>query len=175
MALELQLPCPFCGVASQGGPWFDKSVSETSSAGSSSETTLLAGKVLKRSLPIVQPPAQGPVIKRLMLPQGELAQFYDSEDPIRYVAFIELRAGSARGNHYHKIKEEWIYMIRGEVLLQVMDMESKASDSVELGAGDLVLIRTGVAHALRIVTPGQAIEFSPNRFDPDDIYRFLLG
>jgi mannose-6-phosphate isomerase-like protein (cupin superfamily) len=175
MALELQLPCPFCGVASQGGPWFDKSVSETSSAGSSSDITLLAGKVLKRSLPVVQPPAQGPVIKRLMLPQGELAQFYDSDEPIRYVAFIELCAGSVRGNHYHKIKEEWIYIILGQVLLQILDVESKASDSVELCAGDLVVIRTGVTHALRIGTPGQAIEFSPNRFDPDDIYRFSLG
>jgi len=42
----------------------------------------------------------------------------------------------------------------------------QARASVALRAGDLAVIRTGIAHALRTVEPGQAIEFSIARFDP---------
>src|SRR5436305_702140 len=84
-----------------------------------SEMILLGGKVRKQALAVVQPPsvAESPTLKRLMLPQGELAQFYDGDEGIRYIAQIELQAGSVRGNHYHKAKEEWVYLISGEVNL----------------------------------------------------------
>ncbi len=109
-----------------------------------------------------------------MLPQGELAQFYDGDEGIRYIAQIELQAGSVRGNHYHKIKQEWIYMMSGEVMLLVEDLETKARENVLLLAGDLVFIQTGVVHALQVTKSGQAIEFSTSRFDPADIYRHKL-
>src|SRR5882724_9407230 len=131
------------------------------------ESTFLAGKVFKQRLPVVQP-ASGTgatTLKRLFLPQGELAQFYDADEGIRFLAFIELRAGSMRGNHYHKVKEEWIYVIQGEVSLMLKDIESQAEDCLPLLAGELVCIPTGVAHVLKTVVSGQAIEFSKSRFD----------
>jgi mannose-6-phosphate isomerase-like protein (cupin superfamily) len=68
-----------------------------------------------------------------------------------------------------------LYVIQGEVLLLVTDVESKVQASVSLRAGDLAVIQTGVAHALRPVEPGQAIEFSATRFDPADIQPFRLA
>src|SRR5215470_18192593 len=108
------------------------------------EIRLLGGKVTKRTLPVVQPSStpDSRTLKRLMLPQGELAQFYDGDHGIRYIAQIELQAGSVRGNHYHKIKEEWVYIMSGELNLIVEDLENKTRDSVLLGAGDLVFIKT---------------------------------
>ena len=140
------------------------------------ESTFLNGKVVKRTLPPVQPNsgADQPVLKRLILPQGELAQFYDGDEGIKYIAAIELKEGSARGNHYHKTKKEYVYMIGGEVALIVEELGSKAREIVELQAGDLVLIHTGVAHALEVKQTGLAVEFSPNKFDPEDIFRFKL-
>jgi quercetin dioxygenase-like cupin family protein len=140
------------------------------------EIALLGGKVRKQALPVVQPSSvpQSRTLKRLMLPQGELAQFYDGDEGIRYIAQIELQAGSVRGNHYHKIKQEWIYVMSGEVTLIVEDLESKARESVELIAGDLAFIQTGVVHTLQVTKSGQAIEFSTTRFDPADIYRQKL-
>lgn len=137
---------------------------------------ILGGKVAKRALPLIKPPAgQGtPALKRLALAQGELAQFYDGEEGIRYAAFIEFLAGTPRGNHYHKIKEEFIYIIRGEVLLHVEDIASKEKKFLPLTPGDLVKISTGIAHALEIAEPGFAIEFSTSRFDPADNYRYAL-
>jgi len=141
-----------------------------------SETSLLGGKVTKRTLPLVQPSStpDSRTLKRLPLPQGELAQFYDGDDGIRYIAQIELQAGSIRGNHFHKVKQEWVYMMSGEVTLVVENLESKERESTLLTAGDLVFIQTGVVHALQVTKSGQAIEFSTSRFDPADIYRYKL-
>ena len=140
------------------------------------ETSYFDGRVLKWSLPEVQPGASGnePVLKRLMLPQGELAQMYDSEHGIRYIASIELLAGSVRGNHYHKVKKEYVYMLTGTVMLVLEDTASKERHSCELKRGDLALITPGIAHSLQVTESGQAVEFSPNRFDSADIYRLKL-
>ena len=141
-----------------------------------SEKNFLNGKVLKRSLPLIEPQnaAGSPTLKRLLLPQGELAQFFDGEDPVRYLAYIELRSGSARGNHFHKVKEEWIYMLSGEAVLWVEDVETKAQEKVGLKVGDLAFVKTGVAHAIHVLQTGQAIEFSSARFDPQDIYKYPI-
>src|ERR1043165_2588050 len=123
---------------------------------------MLENKVRKWVLPVFKesPVGETEMLKRLMLPQGELAQFYDGDEGIRYIAQIELQAGSVRGNHYHKAKEEWVYLISGEVNLIVEDLESKAREAAVLQAGDLVFIKTGIVHALQVTKSGQAIEFS---------------
>jgi hypothetical protein len=60
-------------------------------------------------------------------------------------------------------------------LLSVADIESKASASVTLRAGDLAGIRVGIAHAFRPTAPGQAIEFSSARFDVADIHKYPVA
>ena|SRR5215471_14956000 len=143
----------------------------------SSESTFLDGNVRKWSLPELELPLppDTPTVKRLLLPQGELAQFYDGNEGIHYLAFIELRGGNARGNHYHKVKEEWVYLIAGKVALLVEDVQTKERTSVPMQKGDLALIRTGIAHALQVLEAGQAVEFSPARFDHLDIHKYPLG
>ena len=142
-----------------------------------SRSIFLNGKVRKRSIPALPLPLppNAPELRRLMLPQGELAQFHDSDEAIRYIAFIELLAGQVRGNHYHKVKREFVYVVRGEVMLHSVDIESGARISLTLQAGDLATIETGIAHALQTLQPGQAIEFSPARFDAADIYRHSVA
>ena len=113
-------------------------------------------------------------LKRVLLPQGELAQIYDADQGIRYIASIELKAGSVRGNHYHKVKREYVYVLSGALLLVLEDLRDHAQEKLELAAGDLVLIQPGIAHALHVKQDGQAIEFSPDRFNPSDTYRLQL-
>jgi hypothetical protein len=139
-------------------------------------STYLGGKVWKQTLAWVEPPTppNAPTLKRLLLPQGELAQFYDGADGIRCLACIELRAGTVRGNHYHKVKAEYVYVIRGRVELIVEEVVSTGRVAILLETGDLAFIETGVAHALRVIEPGHAIEFSPAPFDPVDIHRVTL-
>ncbi len=139
-------------------------------------TTFLEGKVFKVTLPIIPAPPdpQAPRLKRLALPQGELAQFYDGEEGIHYLAALELRAGIVRGNHYHRVKNEWLYVLNGEILLAVQDLGTQLRSTFPLGTGEVAFIPTDVAHAFRTVQPGQALEFSATRFDPEDTHRFHL-
>src|SRR5438445_5871381 len=125
------------------------------------ESKFLNGRVVKRTLRTLTPPTApgAPVLKRLLLPQGELAQFWDGEQPISYIAYIELRAGTVRGNHYHKDKEEHVYVVTGELTLLVEDVQTHERDSVPLKGGDLVSIPTMLAHTLRVSASGSAIEF----------------
>src|ERR1041384_3574955 len=143
----------------------------TSSDSQVPQVTFLAGRVVKRTLPLLSAPPspEAPRLKRLMLPQGELAHFYDGPEGIQYLAFLDLRAGTVRGNHYHKVKHELLYLISGEVLLVVQDLESKDRASLSLQAGDLATIPTGIAHAIETRHAGHAIEFSPARFDAADV------
>jgi mannose-6-phosphate isomerase-like protein (cupin superfamily) len=137
------------------------------------ESSFLGGRVLKRSLPALSAPAgpEAPALKRLLLPQGELAQICDGDEGIHYLASIELRSGTVRGNHYHRVKEEYLYIISGEVLLVVQDTDTQERATVPLQAGDLAFIQTRVAHALKVLQPGVGVEFSAVRFDPADIQR----
>jgi uncharacterized cupin superfamily protein len=139
------------------------------------EVSFLAGKVIKRSLPVIQghPPADAPRLKRLALPQGELAHFSDGEK-IDYIAFVELQPGATRGNHYHRLKEEVVYVIRGEMVLFVEDTQTRARASLTLQAGDLAVVPTGIAHAYQTTRSGDAVEFSRARFDAADVHRFPL-
>ncbi len=141
-----------------------------------SAVSFLSGNVFKWSLPFISlpPPADAPALKRLALGQGELAQFHDDDEGARYIAYIELRAGCVRANHYHKIKKEWTYVISGKLLLTLEDIATRERASFSLEAGELAFIGTSVAHAMRTVEPGGAVEFSQARFDPVDSYPYKL-
>ena len=138
--------------------------------------TFLQGKVTKKSLPVIQVAPSGavPLLKRLMLPQGELAQIHDSEEGLRYLAPVELRPGAVRGNHYHHFKEEWLYLMAGALNLVVEDVSSRERASFGVNAGDLVWIATGIAHTLTPTEPGYGVEFSKVRFNAGDIHPFRL-
>jgi mannose-6-phosphate isomerase-like protein (cupin superfamily) len=140
------------------------------------ESSYLSGKVKKWTLPVFSgPPTAGaPALKRLMLPQGELAQFHDGTPPVQYLAFVELREGTIRGNHCHAVKEEFVYVLDGEFVLTVEDTQSRTQEIVPVQSGELVLVSPGVAHVLRVTKSGHAVEFSKERFDPADTRRYPL-
>jgi len=129
---------------------------------------LLGGKVTVFSLPTYHPPfaehVDGP--KRLFLEKGELAQIFNSHDPIRLIAYIEFHEGTTRGGHYHPNREERIYLIRGKLSMRVIDVETEEERMRTIQAGDLVYISPNVAHEFTTIEPGHAIEFSSQLFDP---------
>lgn len=132
---------------------------------------------LKRTrLACLQPPTgpDAPPLRRLKLPQGELAQIHDHSEGMRYMAVMELIEGTVRGNHVHHRKLEHVYLVQGQVDLVVQDGETGSRESVLIDPGDLVVIQPGVAHALRVLRSGWGLEFSPQQFDPQDSHRVLL-
>ena len=115
------------------------------------ESKFLAGKVSKWTLPVVEQPPSPLKLKRLLLPQGELANIYDAEEGIRFLTFLELRAGSVRGNHCHKVKEEFFYVIQGEVALLVQDVESGKP------VGSLPLLGAWIETSMRSATNARCL------------------
>jgi hypothetical protein len=139
------------------------------------DASFLGGKAIRRVLPVISAPSpQMPLLKRLMLSQGELDQFYDAEQGIHYIVAIELRANCIRGNHFHRQKEEWVYVVQGGLIVEAVDTETNERASFTLGPGGLSIVRPGVAHAYRTTRPGLAIEFSPTRFSATDTHSYVL-
>ncbi len=140
------------------------------------DVSFFSGGLVRRQLPALTPDLQTtlPALKRLMLTQGELAQFHDSDVAVHYIAALELTESGVRGNHYHLTKVEHVYLMRGEMDLIAQEMKSGERVEVVIQAGDLAVIQPGVAHAFRVREPGVAIEFAPTRFDPSDIHRYSL-
>src|SRR5262245_17799687 len=140
------------------------------------ETAIFGGKVRKRSLPVYHgsPPAGSSGPKRLILPQGELSNIYDAEEGLKYAALIEMRLGRVRGNHVHRVKEELVYVISGRLELLVRETLKGEAVKLELLPGDLAFISAGIAHAIKPLETGLAIEFSKARFDPSDAERVEL-
>jgi quercetin dioxygenase-like cupin family protein len=140
------------------------------------EEVFFSGKLRRIQLPVFTQPTgpDAPLLKRLLLPQGELAQFYDADEGMHYMAVLELKEGGVRGNHYHRQKREFVYVISGKVELLTENLADSAQVTLSLAAGELAIIETNVGHALRTVEAGLAIEFSPARFDRTDVYRYPL-
>ncbi len=141
-------------------------------------SSLFDGRVQHLPLPLFTQPTgpDAPVLKRLLLPQGELAQFHDSDEAMRYMALIELKAGGVRGNHYHRHKKEFIYVLSGGFDLTVVEVENPSKPATfAVNAGERVIIEPGIAHALRTRVAGFAVEYSPVRFEPSDTIRHALA
>lgn len=140
------------------------------------DLTLFTGRLRRQGLPLLRPDsgADPHALKRLLLPQGELAQFHDSAEGIRYIAALELKTKGLRGNHFHESKVEHVYMVRGRMRVIARDLDSDEEVEMELETGDLAVIQPRIAHAFRVLEEGAAIEFAPGRFDPTDIHPYSL-
>ncbi|HAB15150.1 MAG TPA: WxcM-like domain-containing protein [Verrucomicrobiota bacterium] len=134
------------------------------------------GRVTHQSLPILELPlgADAPSLKRLKLPQGDLAQLHNSAEPIHFLAWLELKSGVIRGNHVHRVKKEFMYLLAGTVTLYLEDISSCEKVTLGMIIGDLIVIEPGIAHAIVPHTDGQALEYSPSQFDPEDTIRHSL-
>ncbi len=128
-----------------------------------------------KSLPVTSQPAGRPEVEaRLLSPGGELAVLTDGSVPIRHLNYLELRAGQMRGNHYHKLRHETFYVTGGELELHVQDGASGPREVLLLKAGDMVRIDPGVVHAFLPRMDGQALEYAPEPYDAEDVYREAL-
>ena len=134
-----------------------------------------SGQFVIKSLPVVEVPATRVETQaRLLSPKGELAVMSEGAIDIRHLAYVELREGMLRGDHYHKLRHEYFYLISGEVTLNLQAISSGERATTTIRTGDLVFIKPGIAHSLIPARPGHAIEFAAESFDLADVYRHVL-
>jgi mannose-6-phosphate isomerase-like protein (cupin superfamily) len=138
--------------------------------------TVLA-KVAVRRLAIYTPPLTAPLTEggRITTAAGEIAQLVSGEE-FRYLAYLEFlhKPDVARGNHYHLHKTESLYVLHGRLRTVFKDIETDEMQTVELQPGDIATIQPGCAHVFVPLEYTHALEFSPQPFDPDDTYRYML-
>ncbi len=128
------------------------------------------GRVVHHRLPAVLPGPGSEALerKRLQLPKGALEVFHNSPEGIRYIAHLEMKAGVDRGHHVHQRKDESFYLISGHVTIGVEALDTGERHLLDVRPGDLVEIRPGIAHAVRVHEGGHAVEFARDPVGTDD-------
>ena len=137
--------------------------------------SFLGGRVVVKPLLVTDQPARRPeVCARIRSPRGELAVLTDGATPIRHLSYVELCPAMLRGNHYHKLRHEYFYVIAGELTLHLADHVTAETTSIQMCAGDLAYITPGIVHTLNPLTPGHALEYAAEPFDVSDVYLHTL-
>lgn len=77
----------------------------------------------------------------------------DDTKQFRAVLYITSKAGTERGNHYHKSDYHYVYCVSGKFRYSEKDMSKPDSpvESVILEPGDLVLSRAMTAHSMEFL------------------------
>lgn len=104
-----------------------------------------------------------------------MAQLVSGES-FRYLAYLEFvhQPHVVRGNHYHRVKDEHLYVLVGRLRCLCQDVASGERAVYEVAAGDLMRIQPGCAHVLVPLEYTQALEFAPQPYDPADAYPYSL-
>ena len=136
---------------------------------------MFGGKVKVKPLLVTdQPAGRAEVRARLLSPGGELAVLADGVTAVRHLAYVELREGKIRGNHFHKLRHESFYVIAGELEFHLKDLTTGEQRVIPLKAGDLAEIAPEIVHTFVPRTSGHAIEFAPELFDTQDVCRHVI-
>jgi uncharacterized protein YndB with AHSA1/START domain len=156
-----------------GPGWHDDRVADNRAAANGTRTVL--DKVTLRRLPEVGapiPPGGG----RMVTGAGEMAQIVNGE-AFRYLSFLEFRADptASRGNHYHAVKTEHLYIVDGLILATYVDVDSGEEAQVELRHGDLVAVAPRCAHSYIALEHSHAVEYTAFAFDPEDTVRHTFN
>lgn len=108
---------------------------------------------------------------RLSLPHGDTIFLNKKFDDLRHLSVLELPKGLLRGNHYHKLRTEYLYILKGNVWGYYWDPQNPGdARKILLTPGQIVTIPPGLAHAIEAVEGALAVEFSPNPFDITDYF-----
>jgi dTDP-4-dehydrorhamnose 3,5-epimerase-like enzyme len=104
------------------------------------------------------------------LPYG-FTMFLNIVEKIEYLSVMYFPQNLVRGNHFHKQKEEHVYIIKGKIkgCFWLPEKENEKRE-VTLNHGDLFTIKPGLAHSLKALEPSIAVEFSTTPLDLKDYY-----
>jgi len=110
--------------------------------------------------------------KRWVEDKGEFAQITQAHgEVLRHLAFFELKPGYTRGSHYHALKDETFYVIRGVMRGVCLDMDSGERAEYTVRAGDKMHIQPRCAHIFYGLEDALVVEYSPQEYDKEDAYR----
>lgn len=89
---------------------------------------------------------------------------YISDFPIRTSKILTMKEDSAVGNHYHKLKDDVFFLLKGS---GTMVLDNRATD---FSAGDCILVKAGTSHSFLLKKGSILIESSTTPYDKSDEY-----
>ncbi|OGD87041.1 hypothetical protein A2164_00150 [Candidatus Curtissbacteria bacterium RBG_13_35_7] len=98
--------------------------------------------------------------------RGFITRLIDQDKlKIRAVLYIKSKAGSIRGNHYHKTDYHYVYCLSGKFRYSEKDLRNTNPqlESVVLKPGDLVLSNPMVAHAMEFLEDSIFMAFTTEK------------
>jgi dTDP-4-dehydrorhamnose 3,5-epimerase-like enzyme len=106
--------------------------------------------------------------------RGEFVQVSYRED-IGHVVFFQIKDGFSRGSHYHALKEEAFYVVKGKIRAIFMDMETRTKEEYVLTKGRKIRVQPNCAHIFHGLEESLIIEYSPQYYDKGDTYPIDFG
>ena len=88
--------------------------------------------------------------------------------PISHIAYYTSKGGCIRGNHFHPHHDEVIFLIQGKYQLFTKELDTDEKDEKIIQAGQIVICRANLVHALRHLEDSLAIAISDGGKDQKD-------
>ena len=83
---------------------------------------------------------------------------------VNLIGIVDFKTGNpVRGNHYHKVKDEFFYLLQGKINAYFMDKDSAEIAHHIIECGTLIHIKPCCVHAFTAIENGYAIEYCSNR------------
>jgi quercetin dioxygenase-like cupin family protein len=92
--------------------------------------------------------------------RGSITDLINTTDPFHHIGMITFTEGAVRANHWHKLSDQYDYIVEGKVELATKPADDPRAE-VEthiLNAGDLAHIPKGIIHAYRALEPSSMID-----------------
>lgn len=102
--------------------------------------------------------------------RGFITRLIDQDQyPIRAILYITSKAGTERGNHFHKSDAHFVYCLSGKFIYSEKDMGSPKAkvESVTLNPGDIVLSKPMHAHSMKFLEDTIFLAFTTERREQD--------
>ncbi len=83
----------------------------------------------------------------------ELLKANEIKEPVLQLHIASIKPGQIRGNHYHKKRVEWLFVVAGKAELCLQDVNSWKKNCYKLlpGKPKLITVFPYVAHAIKNV------------------------
>ena len=95
--------------------------------------------------------------------------------PLKRAAVLEIKKhGGFRGQHIHRLKTEWLYVLRGRLEVQLACEATGERLDFVLEPGDRLMTPPGIAHRVRALEDSEMVELCDRAFSPEDNQPFLF-
>jgi dTDP-4-dehydrorhamnose 3,5-epimerase-like enzyme len=92
--------------------------------------------------------------------------------PFGQIFISTVKPGKVKGNHYHKRKKEWYFVVKGKVVVHFVDVATGEKKDVSLDEKnpELLWINPGVSHAITNEGKEEAVilAYISESFNPED-------